>query len=48
MDCKTAHGMIDTGREDEELSAHLEGCAECRGERALWELLGEARGLDPS
>jgi hypothetical protein len=39
--------MIDTGREDEELSAHLQGCAECRGERSLWELLGEARGLEP-
>lgn len=47
MDCKTAHGMIESGREDAELSAHLEGCAECRGERALQDLLGEAEGIEP-
>jgi hypothetical protein len=47
MDCKTAHGKIEAGRRDEELSAHLEGCAECRREQALWELLAEAPELEP-
>ena len=47
MDCKKAREMIEAGQGAVALSAHLEGCVECRAERALWDLLGEARGLDP-
>jgi len=47
MDCKKAREMIEVGQGTVALSAHLEGCAECRAERSLWDLLGEARGLDP-
>jgi hypothetical protein len=47
MDCKKAREVIEAGQGALALSAHLEGCAECRAERALWDLLGEARGLDP-
>ena len=47
MDCKKAGEMIEAGQGAVALSAHLEGCAECRAESALWDLLGEARGLAP-
>ena len=47
MDCKSAHEMIDSGQESEELLAHVRGCAECRAEHALWDLLGEAKTLEP-
>jgi len=47
MDCKQAREVIEAGQEALALSAHLEGCAECRAEHDLWGLLGEAGGLDP-
>ena len=47
MECKKARTMIEARRKDKELVAHLEVCADCRGERALWNLLGEAQGLEP-
>jgi hypothetical protein len=47
MDCRTAHGMIEANRKDEELSCHIEGCPKCRREQALWELLAEAPELEP-
>ena len=46
MDCKKAQEMIEAGQGAVALSAHFEGCAECRAERSLWDLLGEARALD--
>jgi hypothetical protein len=48
MECKKAREMIEAGQGAAALSAHLEECAECRAERALWELLGETGELDPN
>ncbi|MEW6327705.1 MAG: hypothetical protein AB1487_08950 [Thermodesulfobacteriota bacterium] len=47
MECKKARTMIEACRKDREFAAHLEVCADCRGELALWDLLGEAQGLEP-
>jgi hypothetical protein len=47
MECKKARTMIEVRRRDRELAAHLEVCADCRGEFALWDLLGEAEELEP-
>jgi len=46
MDCNEARDNIWRGRAGAELADHLEGCAACRQEQALWGLLGEAPALE--